>query len=349
METQRVYIDDIQHPDDTAIAAAARLLQQGEIVAFPTETVYGLGANAFDPQACAKIYAAKGRPADNPLILHVCSLDMARSLALEWPEAAERCARKFWPGPLTLVVRKRADIPDEVTGYLPTVGIRFPAHPVALALIRAAGFPIAAPSANLSGKPSPTSGRHTWRDLQGKIPLILDAGSCIVGLESTVLDLTSAEPAILRPGGVTREQLAEVLGVVRVDGLEPWRIPKAPGMKYRHYAPLGEMYLFVGSRENIVQVIREEMRKWRVRGKKIGILCTLESVSELNHEWPDFMYAMGSQTRPAEVAANLFEGLRLCDERKIDVILAEGVEESGLGLAIMNRLEKAAGHKLIRV
>ncbi|MDR3288790.1 MAG: threonylcarbamoyl-AMP synthase [Peptococcaceae bacterium] len=348
METKRVYVNPLD-PDEALLEEAARLLNQGEIVAFPTETVYGLGAKAFDRQACAKIYAVKGRPQDNPLILHVASIEMARDLARDWPETAERCAQKFWPGPLTLVVAKKPGIPDEVTGGLPSVGIRLPSHPVAKALIAKAGFPIAAPSANLSGKPSPTSGYHVWRDLRGKILLILDAGICAVGLESTVLDLSTAQPTILRPGGVSREQLEAVLGPVALDQPNHRQPPKAPGMKYRHYAPRGEMTVMIGSRDNILKGMREEIRKARRRMKKIGILCTLESVSQLHHELPDLLYVMGSEKRPAEVAANVFEGLRLCDERQIDVILAEGVDEGGIGLAVMNRLTKAAGHKILKV
>lgn len=336
-------------PDEASLAEAASLLQQGELVAFPTETVYGLGANALDGAACAKIFEVKGRPQDNPLIVHVADQKAAQDLIGTWPESAERCARAFWPGPLTLVLPKDSAIPDEVTAGLNTVGIRMPAHPVALALLRKAGVPVAAPSANLSGKPSPTSGRHVWQDFQGKIPLILDAGTTAVGLESTVLDLSGDVPMILRPGGISLEQLREVLGEVRVDQPSSEHPPKAPGMKYRHYAPEGEMLLFQGRRENVLERIRDEISKARRRLKKVGILCTLESAPTLHQLLPDLLFVLGSEDSPEEVAKNLFEGLRLCDNRGMDIILAEAVEEGGIGMAIMNRLEKAAGHQIIRV
>ena len=347
METKRIYIDACR-PDPSAVRDAAELLRSGQVVAFPTETVYGLGANAWDAGACAKIFEAKGRPQDNPLIVHVADRQMAESLAGGWTEAAERCVAAFWPGPLTLVLPKNPAIPDLVTAGLATVAIRFPAHPVAQALIAAAGVPVAAPSANLSGKPSPTNGRHVWRDLRGKIPLILDAGACRVGLESTVLDLSGEVPMILRPGGVSPEQLAAVLGQVELDSSGSASVPKAPGMKYRHYAPQGEMLLVLGPRDRVLQRITEEIRRARSRLKTVGILCTLESAPQLHSELPDLLFVLGSESRPEEVASNLFEGLRLCDERHVDLVLAEGVERGGIGLAIMNRLEKAAGHRIIQ-
>ena len=348
MITKRVYINAAQ-PDEAVLAEAASLLRQGELVAFPTETVYGLGANALDGAACAKIFEVKGRPQDNPLIVHVADLNAAQSLTAAWPESAEQCARAFWPGPLTLVLPKNPEIPDEVTAGLNTVGIRMPSHPVALALLRKAGIPVAAPSANLSGKPSPTSGSHVWQDLQGAIPLILDAGTSSVGLESTVLDLSGSVPTVLRPGGISLEQLRDVLGEVRLDKPSAVETPKAPGMKYRHYAPRGEMLLIQGQREKVLAHMEEEIAKAHRRFKKVGILCTLESAPVLHQLLPDLLFVLGSADSPQEVAKNLFEGLRLCDSRNMDVILAEAVDEGGIGLAIMNRLEKAAGHHLIRV
>ncbi|CAA7599744.1 DHBP synthase RibB-like alpha/beta domain protein [Acididesulfobacillus acetoxydans] len=348
METKRIYISTSQ-PGREALAEAARILRDGGLVAFPTETVYGLGANAVDAAACAQIFRVKGRPQDNPLIVHVSGKAEALPLIREWSEAAELCARKFWPGPLTLVLPKSSVIPDEVTAGLDTVAIRVPSHPVALALIEETGLPVAAPSANLSGRPSPTSGAHVWQDLRGAVPLILDAGSTQVGLESTVLDLSAGIPTILRPGGVTREQLERLLGQVSVDKPSSDRPPKAPGMKYRHYAPKGDLQVIGGVREKGLERMAEEIAKAHRRNKKVGVLCTLESAPVLHAQLPDLLFVLGSEGRPEEMASNLFEGLRLCDSQEIEVILAEGTEESGIGVAVMNRLKKAAGQKVIPI
>jgi L-threonylcarbamoyladenylate synthase len=348
METKRRYID-AENPELDLIREAAELIREGQLVAFPTETVYGLGANAMDAHACEQIFRVKGRPQDNPLIVHVSNLKMMDSLVERWSDEAARCAEEFWPGPLTLVLEKTAFVPDVVSGGLGTVAVRMPSHPVALRLIEEAGLPIAAPSANLSGKPSPTNGIHVWKDLRGRIPLILDAGVCSVGVESTILDLTSDVPTILRPGGITKEQLESVLGKVAVDKPSETQPPKAPGMKYRHYAPQGELILMIGARENILRHMTEEIQKGQARLKKVGILCTLESASSLHSKLPDLLFVLGSESRPEEVAGSLYEGLRLCDEQGMDIILAEGVEENGLGFAIMNRLQKASGQRILRV
>lgn len=345
MQTKRSNIDGV-YPEAELIKEGAQLLRAGELVAFPTETVYGLGANALDSLACAKIFTAKGRPQDNPLIVHVCDRTMANSLVERWTPAAELCVQHFWPGPLTLVLPKTVIVPDLVTAGLPTLAIRMPSHPVALCLIEETGFPIAAPSANLSGKPSPTSGSHVWRDMKGKIPLILDAGACQVGVESTVLDVSEGVPTILRPGGISKEQLEAVLGEVQVDKLSKNQVPRAPGMKYRHYAPRGEVILLSGSSERVVLRMGQEIYKGHSRLKKVGVLCTLESAPSLHNRLPDLLFVLGSKDRPEEVAGNLFEGLRLCDERGMDIILAEGIEEGGLGTAVMNRLKKAARQKI---
>lgn len=344
MKTKRIYISASQ-PDEEALAEAARVLRAGNLVAFPTETVYGLGGNALDGTACARIFQVKGRPQDNPLIVHVASKDEALRLVREWNEAAERCAQAFWPGPLTLVLPKSSAIPDEVTAGLDTVAVRMPSHPVALALIRKAGLPIAAPSANLSGKPSPTSGAHVWHDLAGRIPLILDAGSSEVGLESTVLDLSGFVPTILRPGGIGKEQLTVALGEVQVDRPSGEQPPKAPGMKYRHYAPKGEMLLLGRTQDKVLERMAEEILKAHRRGMRVGILCTLENAPYLHTQLPDLLFVLGSADRPEEVASNLYEGLRLCDSQDMDIILAEGIEENGIGSAVMNRLKKAAGKR----
>lgn len=345
MQTKRARVDG-NAPDFEVIAEGAELLRAGELVAFPTETVYGLGANALDSSACEKIFRAKGRPQDNPLIAHVSSRAMADSLVEKWTEQAELCIRNFWPGPLTLILKKKPIVPDRVTAGLPDLALRMPSHPVALRLIEVAGIPIAAPSANLSGRPSPTSGSHVWRDLKGKIPLLIDAGACSVGVESTVLDLTEEVPIILRPGGISREQLEQVLGEVRVDTPRENQAPKAPGMKYRHYAPQGEMILLNGSPERVVQRMAQEVARGHARLKKVALLCTLESASLLHELHPDLLVILGSKFRPEEVAGNLFEGLRLCDERGMALILAEGIEETGIGAAVMNRLRKAAGQRI---
>lgn len=344
MQTKRSSIDRA-HPQAELIKEGAEWLKAGELVAFPTETVYGLGANALDAAACAKIFEAKGRPQDNPLIVHVCDRAMANLLVQNWTTAAELCVQHFWPGPLTLILPKTALVPDIVTAGLANVAIRMPSHPVALRIIEEAGFPIAAPSANLSGKPSPSRGSHVWRDMKGKIPLILDAGMCLVGLESTVLEVSGEVPTILRPGGISKEQLEAVLGEVHVDAPSKNQIPKAPGMKYRHYAPQGELLLMSGIRERVIQRMGQEIQKGHARFKRVGVLCTLESAPFLHNRLPDLLFVLGSKDRPQEVASNLFEGLRLCDERGMDLILAEGIEEAGLGSAVMNRLEKAAGKR----
>ncbi|HHV64444.1 MAG TPA: threonylcarbamoyl-AMP synthase [Peptococcaceae bacterium] len=358
METKRYYLG-VENCDSSrtgaweeAIQEAVNLLKQGELVAFPTETVYGLGANALDPQACAKIFAVKGRPADNPLIVHVASMEEARRVARDWPREAEICAREFWPGPLTIILPKREDIPAIVSGGLDTVAIRLPSHPVALALLQKAGFPVAAPSANISGKPSPTEGKHVWQDLYGKIPLLIDAGKCPVGLESTVLDLTGVTPTILRPGGVTLEQLTEALGRVEVDrGVrgekESSFKPRSPGMKYRHYAPQGEVMLIRGSAQEKREQVEQHLRN-KTEGQKIALICLEETAADLEEETldkVDLLFILGSVRQSRQAASRLFEGLRLCDEHKINLILAEEMPEKGIGLAFMNRLQKAAGQK----
>ncbi|MDR1604582.1 MAG: threonylcarbamoyl-AMP synthase [Gracilibacteraceae bacterium] len=345
METVRLLWRETE-ADGAAVAAAVALLRAGETVAFPTETVYGLGADALNAAACRRIFAAKGRPADNPLIVHIADTAQVGNICAAWPPEAGRLAARFWPGPLTLVLPKQRAVPAEVTGGLSTVGVRMPAHPLALALIRASGLALAAPSANLSGKPSPTTAAHVWDDLGGRIPLILDGGPCRVGLESTVLDLSAAAPTVLRPGAVTREELEATLEQpVRLAEADATAagMPKAPGMKYRHYAPAGRVIL-LGATDTVRQ-IAEQLRAVRP-GERIAVLATDETLAGLDaasRARIATVYSLGSARLPDQAAARLFAGLRLADERRADFVFVQTAEESGMGAAFMNRLRKAAG------
>jgi L-threonylcarbamoyladenylate synthase len=331
--------------DRQAFAAAAELIRGGEVVAFPTETVYGLGADALNPAAVAKIFAAKGRPQDNPLIVHIARKEDIAPLTTGLNANARKLMEHFMPGPLTMIVPKAAIIPDMTSAGLATVGVRFPIHPDAQAFIRACGCPIAAPSANISGRPSPTNAQDVLEDMQGKIAGVLDGGSCGVGLESTVVDTTSPVPTICRPGGVTYEMLTEVLGAVEIDpalrGDKAFK-PKAPGMKYRHYAPKEPMYLFEGE---AIEFILTFVSKGLAAGLKVGVLCD----STLRAALPDDANLLCSCWGAAreQLAADLFYLLRDFDRTRPDVILAQGVSEDGIGLAIMNRLRKAAGYQLV--
>lgn len=344
METKKIVINpnDIQ---DSLLEEAAELLRRGKVVAFPTETVYGLGADALNADACREIFAVKGRPADNPLIVHIADITDVHRVVRQWPQQAQLCFENFWPGPLTLVLPKQAIVPDTVSGGLDTVAVRMPSHPIALALIRVTGRPLAAPSANISGKPSPTEAEHVWQDFNGRIPLLIDGGTCSVGLESTVLDLTGPIPVILRPGGVTREQLAGVLGRVELDkALRPEQQPKAPGMKYRHYAPEGQVVLLNGSHSEKVRQVQARLDSKR-DGCRYGLVAMQETITALGQEHLDkaeAVFNLGSAQNPEEAASRLFAGLRYCDEQKADIILAEEMPIDGIGLAFMNRLRKAA-------
>lgn len=338
---------DCDHIEEEKLKAAANILRRGGTVAFPTETVYGLGANGLELEAIRKIFEAKGRPSDNPLILHVARTEDVTPLVKEIPPDAWRVMEAFWPGPLTIVFEKTDIVPEAITGGLSTVAIRMPSHPVAKKLIEMAAVPVAAPSANISGKPSPTRGEHVVKDLQGKVDAIIVGGSCEVGVESTVLDIASEIPTILRPGGITREMLLEVLDRVEVDkGLKGDAdvVPKSPGMKYTHYAPKAEVYIIQGEEGKSTEKIKELAEFHRLEGRKVGIICFDESQKEYNR---DVIKSMGSRNELKGVAANLFKILRDFDETDVDVILAEAIEEVELGQAIMNRLTKAAGYKVI--
>ncbi|MGB3972826.1 MAG: L-threonylcarbamoyladenylate synthase [Peptococcia bacterium] len=335
--------------DMKIIRQAAQLIREGQTVAFPTETVYGLGADGLNPEGVRRIFQAKGRPMDNPLILHVADPQDIHKLVATIPAQAEILIKTFWPGPLTLIMPADPGIPNEVTAGLKTVGIRMPAHHVALALIKEAGVPLAAPSANRSGYPSPTAASHVLADLEGKIGAVLDGGVTGLGLESTVLDLTEKTPTILRPGGITQEQLTAVLGEVLQDpGLENKELkPKSPGMKYTHYAPRADVFVLLGEPQSVAakaQAILQENRQ-----NKIPTALLLSSET-----WPfvdkkDAVYAreMGSHKAPEEIAHKLYHELRMCDQAGSKVILVEGYSSEGIGTAIMNRLLKSAGYRVI--
>lgn len=343
----QLYRLNVNNPDPQIISQAAEIIKSGGLVAFPTETVYGLGANGLDRIAVAKIYQAKGRPSDNPLILHVAETKMVEQLSQNIPKEASLLMDTFWPGPLTLVLPKTAGIPPEVTGGLETVAIRMPDHPVALALIKAAEVPVAAPSANKSGRPSPTTAAHVQTDLQGRIDVILDGGPAGLGVESTVLDLSGSIPTILRPGGVTHEQLAQVLGEVTIDPsvlgekLPQDKAPRSPGMKYMHYAPAAPLTLFEGDPERVRQNISSQAKELLSSGKRVGILATEESAAGYPTE--AIILKIGHRETPTTAAARLFALLRQFDQLKVDAILAESVTAKGIGLAVLNRLRRAAG------
>lgn len=355
--TTRLLRIDAQHPEPEVIADAARVIQDGGLVAFPTETVYGLGADALNAQAVAGIFAAKGRPADNPLIVHIADVEQLAELVAELPPAVDVLARHFWPGPLTLVLPRKPRVPDAVTAGLDTVAVRMPDHAVALALIRAGRRPIAAPSANLSGRPSPTEARHVWEDLAGRIDVILDGGPCRIGVESTVLDLTAERPTILRPGAITPEHLAPFLGAVRVHpaaaGVEHAASAEAaaepvrsPGMKYRHYAPRTPCILYEGDAAAIVRAVAQRVAQERAAGKRVAVLATAENAPAYD---ADVVYVAGRRAEPETVARELYRSLRRLDEAGVDLIIMEGVDPTGIGEAIMNRMRRAAGHRVVFV
>jgi len=345
-ETQIITVDKKQ-PEKDKIRIAAEIIRKGGLVAFPTETVYGLGGNALDEYAARKIYAAKGRPQDNPLIVHIAEISQLDELVREIPERAKLLMDKFWPGPLTLIFHKSNIVPFGTTGGLDTVAIRMPSHPVALELIKEAGVPIAGPSANLSGRPSPICAEDVVEDLSGRIEMIIDAGKTSVGVESTVLDLSEEVPIILRPGGVTREQLEEVLGRVDLDpGLAPGERPRSPGQKYRHYAPKAAMTVVEGPIENQVKAISEIARMLEKQGFKVGIMATAQTRQFYTG---GYIISAGDRDAPLTISSNIFGILRKFDRLGVDRILAEGISKDGIGLAVMNRLYKAAGNNVLKV
>ncbi|MDD6662310.1 MAG: L-threonylcarbamoyladenylate synthase [Lachnospiraceae bacterium] len=336
--------------DEVQIRRAGDILKEGGLVAFPTETVYGLGGNALDAQASAKIYAAKGRPSDNPLIVHIADWDAIYKIVSEVPPEAKKLADAFWPGPLTMILKKSDAVPLATTGGLNTVAIRMPSNEVARALIRAGGGYVAAPSANTSGRPSPTCAAHVAQDLSGKIEMIIDGGSVDIGLESTIVDLTEGKPTILRPGYINQEMLGQVLDEVEMDrGLispDSNVHPKAPGMKYRHYAPKADLIIVEGEAARVREKINELVRENLAAGKKAGVIGTDESL--LYYKEGD-VRSIGSRKEEITIARHLYSILRDFDESDISVIYSESFETPKIGQAIMNRLIKAAGHQIIKV
>ena len=342
-------ITRICKPTDEAIAEAAQLLQAGELVAFPTETVYGLGANALDEEAVPRIYAAKGRPSDNPLIVHVGTFEAVEPLCYV-SDASRTLMDAFWPGPLTLLMPKKPIIPKVTNAGLASVAIRMPSHPVALAMLRACKVPIAAPSANTSGRPSPTTAQHVLDDLNGKLPLILDGGNCAVGLESTVVDMTADIPTIVRPGGVTPEMLAAVLPEVRVADsvmrpLKKGEKAVSPGMMYRHYAPKGQLTLVKGTPEAVQRACTQGYRQALLSGYTACILVFEER--EPLYEGVRTL-TIGALSRPETIAQELFAALRQMDDENVQVMFCEVVDTHGVGLAIMNRLCRAASFHILQ-
>ncbi|MGP3560128.1 L-threonylcarbamoyladenylate synthase [Geobacillus sp. BK01] len=325
------------------IQEAAEWLRAGEVIAFPTETVYGLGADASSTAAVEKIFAAKGRPSDNPLIVHVASMAHVEAVAASIPPVAKTLMERFWPGPLTFVLPKRAGaVSERVTAGLPTVAVRMPDHRLALALIEASGLALAAPSANRSGRPSPTTAAHVLADLNGRIAGVIDGGPTGIGVESTVLDCSGEVPTILRPGGVTKEMLCEVIGYVAeaVGTGNEQEAPKAPGMKYTHYAPKAPLWIAAGPPAFLQKLVDER----RAEGKKVGVLTTEEN----RHLYAaDVVLACGTRRELATVAQCLYDTLRQFDETNVDLIYSEAFPEDGIGVAIMNRLHKAAGGRVI--
>ncbi|MGD8507133.1 MAG: L-threonylcarbamoyladenylate synthase [Candidatus Bathyarchaeota archaeon] len=342
---------DASNPEIDKIRIAANIIRKGGTVAFPTETVYGLGADALDAEAVGRLFEAKKRPPDNPIIVHVASKEDAYRLARNVPGKAESLMTRFWPGPLTLVLKRSKVVPDAIAVGLNTIAIRMPENKVALALLEESKTPIAAPSANLAGKPSPTSAQHVIEDLAGRIDAVLDAGPTKIGVESTVINMISRPPVILRPGGTTYERLRKALGKIKLHPLakaeEKVSIAKAvsPGMKHRHYAPEAEMIVVEGKLEKVIRKAQKLAEAHAAKGKRVGILATDESA--LSYE-ADVVKSLGSRRDLTLIAKNLFGLLREFDKEEVDIIIAEGTSLRGLGLAVMNRLRKASNFNIIR-
>ena len=356
VETRILRIDALR-PELDRLREAADVIRRGGLVVFPTETVYGLGADAYNREAVMKIFRAKERPMDNPLIVHICEVGDLERLAVRLPEEAYRIAEKLWPGPVTMILWKASLIPDEVTAGLPKVAIRMPSHPVALNLIRLCGVPIAAPSANLAGRPSPTMPEHVIRDLYGRVDLIIDSGETLFGVESTIIDVTVKPPKLLRPGPIPVEDIERVLGF-RIDipayarGLAEAEKAISPGIKYRHYAPKTPLILVEAeSYDNYENYALKVLKLAEARssaGLRIAIIASRETSRYYSSKGFKTLI-LGSRKNPYEIAKNLFKILRSLDDLDLDLALCEGFEEKGLGLTIMNRLRKASGYNIVRV
>jgi L-threonylcarbamoyladenylate synthase len=349
MNTKVEYLDK-NEPNKEIIKSVGQCIRVGGLVVFPTETVYGLGANALDEEAVKRIFIAKGRPQDNPLIIHVADLNIS-SLVLEVPEVAKKMMKRFWPGPLTLIMKKSSIVPDATSAGLNSIGIRMPSNTVARELIKEAGVPIAAPSANLSGKPSPTEIQGCIEDLKGKVDFIIGGEKCDVGLESTIVDCTSEPPCVLRPGGVTLEMLKEINDEIYIDPAVMKKTdmdfrPKAPGMKYRHYAPKAPIKIIVGDLEKTIAKINEIVQNYIDVGKKVGIIATDETKDRYDKA---IVKSLGSRNNISIIGKNLFRILRDFDEEDVDIIISEAFEEKDLGIAVMNRLKKAAGFDIVKI
>jgi len=347
----------------SALYPFGQMIEKSGVVAFPTETVYGLGASALDPKGIEKIFIAKGRPSDNPLIVHITRTEEVFQLVRSVPEKAIKLMKAFWPGPLTMIFKKEKIIPDIVTAGGDTVAIRMPDHPVAKALIEISGVPLVAPSANASGKPSPTMARHVWDDLEGKIHGIIDGGGCAVGIESTVIDMTENPPMLLRPGGITQKMIEGVIGPIQrddqLDQIDRGKISKqdthfpgkvrSPGMKYTHYAPKAKVLILRGKRENVIAKMKSLQQDYQKSGQKVGIITVEENLGAYDEVDATCIRSLGSEKEVGKMAANLFAILRDFDQTDVKIILAEALEDREMGYAIMNRLSKAAGQNILYV
>ena len=349
METKVITVDH-KAMDEDVLQEAGRIIREGGLVAFPTETVYGLGGDALNKESSKKIYEAKGRPSDNPLIVHICNMEDLKPIVEEIPEEVERLAEAFWPGPLTIIMKKSSLVPGETTGGLDTVAVRMPSHPVALKFIECAGGYVAAPSANVSGRPSPTKAKYVIEDMTGRIDMILDGDGIDIGLESTIVDMTGEKPEILRPGYITKDMLEKVLGEVGVDqtilDINCTDAPKAPGMRYRHYAPKGQLTIVEGKAEVTIEKINELTKEAHAKREKVGIIGT----EETKHRYLGYsIKSVGKRSDEDSIARTLYTILREFDDENVTVIYSESFSECAMGQAIMNRLLKAAGHQIIYV
>lgn len=355
MKTQIMSLEKDEGMESLAdkLARAGRVIKDGGLVAFPTETVYGLGGDALNPESSKKIYAAKGRPSDNPLIVHIADIQKLEKIVQNVPENAKKLADAFWPGPLTMIIKKSGLVPYQTTGGLDTVAVRMPAHPLALMFIKEAGGYVAAPSANLSGKPSPTKAGHVIHDMDGRIDMILCADNeteGAIGIESTIIDMTGDVPMILRPGYITQKMISDIIGKTDADtailGNETDEPPKAPGMKYRHYAPKGELVIVEGESQNVLKYINDKLFLHAQKGEKTGVIGTSEMIKSYR---ADSVKDAGRQGDMRSAASRLYAFLREFDDENVAYIYSESFSREGVGQAVMNRLLKAAGHKCIKV